>query len=88
MPWFVKIEQGIVDKSTFDKYVPAHKAYVKELIERGHKARTGHWAQYGGGMLLFAAASMSEAEAIVAADPLVQNACVNYQLYEWRIVVE
>jgi uncharacterized protein YciI len=88
MPWFAKIETGKVDKSTFDKYIPAHKAYVKTLIEQGHRARTGYWGGYGGGMLLFEAASMAEAETIVAADPLVQNGCVTYQLYEWIIVVE
>lgn len=88
MPWFVKIEEGIVDKSTFDRYVSAHKAYVKQLIDKGHEARTGYWAQYGGGMLLFKAQSMDEAKAIVAQDPLIQNGCVNYKLYEWRVVVE
>ncbi|GAX41334.1 YCII-like protein [Tolypothrix sp. NIES-4075] len=88
MPWFVKIEEGKVDKNIFDQYVPAHKAYVQDLIAKGHKARSGYWASMGGGMLLFEAASMDEAKAIVALDPLVQNGCVNYQLYEWRIVVE
>ena len=29
MPWFVKIEQGIVEKPVFDQYVPAHRAYKK-----------------------------------------------------------
>ncbi|AUT03142.1 hypothetical protein CLI64_23540 [Nostoc sp. CENA543] len=88
MPWFVKIEEGKVDKTTFDQYVPAHKAYVQELIAQGHKAKTGYWAKLGGGMLLFEATSMEEAEKIVARDPLVNNGCVNYKLYEWKIVVE
>lgn len=88
MPWFVKIEEGRVEKSIFDQYVPAHKAYVQELIIKGHKARTGYWAHRGGGMMLFQATSMDEAQAIVALDPLVQNGCVKYQIYEWRIVVE
>lgn len=88
MPLFVKIEAGKVDKSTFDQYVPAHKAYVEDLIAKGHKARTGYWAEDRGGMLLFEAASREEAEAIVARDPLVQHGCVSYQLYEWKIVVE
>ncbi|MGF1672847.1 MAG: YciI family protein [Rivularia sp. (in: cyanobacteria)] len=88
MPWFVKIEEGKVDKSIFDQYVPAHKDYVKELKNKGHQAKTGYWAQFGGGMLLFEAASMDEAQAIVDRDPLVENGCVNYKLYEWRIVVE
>ena len=34
MPWFVKIEVGIVDKLTFDQYVEAHKTYVRELITK------------------------------------------------------
>ena len=88
MPWFVKIEEGIVDKATFDRYVPAHKAYVRDLIIKGHQARTGYWAEFGGGMLLFEAESIEEARAIVAEDPLVKNSCVKYQLHEWRIVVE
>jgi len=88
MPWFVKIEEGIVEKSTFDRYVPAHKAYVQELIAKGHQARSGYWAQRGGGMMLFEAASLDEAKTIVAADPLVKNGCVNYQIREWCIVIQ
>ena len=88
MAWFVKIEEGKVDKSIFDQYVPAHKAYVQALIAKGHKAKSGYWAQMGGGMLLFEAASMEEAQAIIAQDPLIKNNCVNYQLREWRIVIE
>lgn len=88
MPIFVKIEAGLVDKTIFDQYVPAHKAYVQELIAKGHKAKTGYWGEMGGGMMLFEASSMDEAQAIVAGDPLVQNGCVNYHLHEWRIVME
>ncbi|ERN42399.1 YCII-related domain protein [Rubidibacter lacunae KORDI 51-2] len=88
MPLFVKVERGIVDKTTFDRYVPAHIAYVKELIAAGYKARTGYWASYGGGMLLFEAESLAAAEAIVARDPLVRNHCVEYELHEWCVVVE
>ncbi len=88
MPLFVKIESGIVDKTTFDKYVPAHKVYVKELIAKGHKARSGYWGDFGGGMLIFEAASPEEARAIVAQDPLVKNGCVSYDLHQWCVVVE
>ncbi len=88
MPWFVKIEEGIVDKPTFDQYVPAHKTYVQDLIAKGHKAKTGYWAERGGGMLLFEANSIEEAKAIVAQDPLVQNNWVKYVIHEWRIIAE
>ena len=88
MPWFVKIEEGIVEKAVFDQYVPAHKAYVRDLSAKGHQARSGYWARRGGGMMLFEAASMDEAQSIVAEDPLVKNGCVNYRLYEWRVVAQ
>lgn len=86
MPTFVKIEKGIVDKKTFDLYVPEHKKYVKDLIVKGHNARTGYWREYGGGMLLFEAKSLAEAKQIVANDPLVKNNCVIYDIHEWVIV--
>jgi uncharacterized protein YciI len=88
MPWFVKIERGIIEKAAFDQHVPAHIAYVKNLIAKGHQARTGYWAERGGGMLVFQADSLAEATAIVQADPLIENGCVEYELHEWRIVVE
>lgn len=94
MPWFVKIEEGIIDKPIFDQFVPAHKAYVQDLIAKGHQAKTGYWKERGGGMLLFEAATLDEAKAlakrnlwfIIAQDPLVQNNCVKYQIHEWCII--
>jgi uncharacterized protein YciI len=86
MPTFVKIETGIVDKKVFDLYVPSHKKYVRELINKGHNARTGYWKEFGGGMLLFEADSLAKAKEIVANDPLVKNNCVIYDLHEWVIV--
>lgn len=88
MATFVKIETGIVDKSIFDQHVLAHKAYVEQLIAQGHKAKTGYWGEFGGGMLIFEANSLSEAKDIVAQDPLIINNCVKYELHEWCIVVE
>jgi uncharacterized protein YciI len=87
MPWFVKIEKGIVPKQEFDKYVSAHKDYVQSLIDNGHQAQTGYWGERGGGMMIFQASSLTEAEQLVAADPLVQNHCVEYKLHEWCVVM-
>lgn len=87
MPWFVKIEKGLVEKSIFDQHVSAHLAYVNELIATGHRAKTGYWEERGGGMLLFWADSFEQAQAIVERDPLVQHGCVHYELHQWHIVM-
>ncbi len=83
MPWFVKIERGIVDKTKLNQSIPAHKAYVQNLIAKGHQATTGYWRDARGGMLIFQAASWSDAQALVEKDPLIVNRCVEYELHEW-----
>lgn len=86
MTWFVKIEKGIVSKEIFDKYVDDHITYVNQLIIDGHEAKTGYWAELGGGMMIFTADSRDEAEFIVRNDPLVKSGCVEYELHQWQIV--
>jgi uncharacterized protein YciI len=81
MAWFVKIERGIVDKTTFDQHVPAHLAYVQSLAE--HQAKTGYWRDSPGGMLIFEAATPEEAMQLVQQDPLILNHCVEFELHEW-----
>ncbi|WP_373479360.1 YciI family protein [Geminocystis sp.] len=87
MTWFVKIEKGIVSKAKFDLYVDDHIEYVNQLIIDGHEAKSGYWAELGGGMMIFKANSRHEAEFIVTNDPLVKNGCVEYELHQWRIVI-
>lgn len=93
MPWFVKLEEGIVDKARFDAVVPEHRAWLQTLAAAAHQPASGYWAdrqgrngQGAGGMLLFQAASMAEAEALVLQDPLIQRGCVRWTLHEWRLV--
>jgi uncharacterized protein YciI len=93
MPWFVKLEQGVVDRAGFDAHLPAHLAWVSQLERLGHQPSTGYWRESkgmngggAGGMLLFQAGDRAEAEAIVARDPLIQAGCVSWVLHEWKVV--
>lgn len=87
MPWFVKIEKGIVNKKIFDFYVDDHIDYVKNLVQNGHEAKTGYWAELGGGMMIFKADSREQADSIVQNDPLIANNCVEFELHQWNLVV-
>ena len=42
MPWFVKLETGLVGKAQFDAVIPAHLAWLAELERLGHQPRSGY----------------------------------------------
>jgi len=91
MPWYVKLEEGVVEKQRFDAVVPAHRRWLEELARNGHRPSSGYWAERAGregagGMLVFHAADWAAAEALVLSDPLVQQECVRWWLHEWRLV--
>ncbi len=91
MPWFVKLEEGMVDKAAFDAVVPEHLAWLAGLATAGHHPLSGYWADRkgrngAGGMLLFEAGSLAEADALVRQDPLIRRGCVRWTLHEWRLV--
>ncbi|MEB3351369.1 MAG: YciI family protein [Cyanobacteriota bacterium] len=90
-PWFVKLEEGLVSKERFDQVVPDHLAWLAELERAGHAPSSGYWGDRrgrdgAGGMLLFRAADMAAAEALVRRDPLVRAGCVRWMLHQWCVV--
>ena len=93
MPWFVKLEEGIVTKPQFDAVIPAHLAWLKTLKRAGHQPRSGYWADCkgrngdgAGGMLLFWALDWAEAMLLIGTDPLILQGCVRWSLHEWSLV--
>jgi hypothetical protein len=57
-------------------------------FKSGQETKTSYWTERGDGMLLFKADSPEAAESIIGQHPLIENGCVEYELHEWRIVVE
>jgi hypothetical protein len=93
MPWFVKLEEGIVAKPQFDEVVPSHLAWLQALASAGHQPRSGYWADCkglkgngAGGMLVFWALDWAEAQLLIRTDPLIQQGCVRWSLHEWSLV--
>ena len=93
MPWFVKLEEGIVAKTKFDAVIPAHLVWLQTLAAAGHEPRSGYWAdrkglngEGAGGMLLFWALDWAEAQLLISTDPLIQQGCVRWSLHQWSLV--
>ena len=93
MPWFVKLEEGIVAKPQFDAVIPEHLAWLQTLERAGHQPRSGYWADCkglngdgAGGMLLFWARDWAEAQLVISTDPLIRRGCVRWSLHEWSLV--
>lgn len=92
MPWFVRLDEGIVEKPVFDQVIPAHRQWLNRLTGGDHRPSSGYWADRAGGsgaggMVILAAANWDEAVQLMASDPLVQEGCVRWLLHEWRLVV-
>lgn len=93
MPWYVKLEEGLVPKPQFDLVVPEHLAWLAQLEQAGHRPVSGYWADRkgcngdgAGGMLLFWAQSWEQARALVQGDPLIRRGCVRWILHQWQPV--
>jgi uncharacterized protein YciI len=67
---------------------PAHRAYVTDLFEQGHIRMSGPLADDTGAVIVYRAASLVEAQALVDADPYVREGVVrDVSLREWNVVI-
>jgi uncharacterized protein YciI len=91
LKWFVKTETFVTTKSfpEIKPHLAAHKDWVASLRADGATRITSGYRvdendkPGGGGLLLFAAPDYAAALALVEQDPLVANACVDWQLNRW-----
>ncbi|BAD40633.1 YciI family protein [Symbiobacterium thermophilum] len=68
-----------------DELMRAHRAHLKRLAEQGRLVLCGPFADRTGGMTVIRAASLAEAEAVAAADPLVASGMEDCEIREWII---
>ena len=73
MRYFVYLLRIVVDRATYEPYLPAHFRYLQHLDAAGALVLSGPFADRTGGMIVVRAASDAEARAIAEADPLVAS---------------
>ncbi|VAX30905.1 hypothetical protein MNBD_NITROSPIRAE02-1327 [hydrothermal vent metagenome] len=72
-----KVKPG-VDPEEIGKVIPQHIQWIREQIGRGIIVQAGKWGDTGG-MAIFKADSIAEAEKISGEDPLVKSGCVTLE---------
>ena len=93
MAWFVKhetftAETGDLALAQRRPYLEAHRAWVEQEAKAGRRIRSGFLVDAqrrpgGGGLLIFEAASFTEALEWVQQDPMIQAGLVSWTLQEW-----
>ena len=83
---FVRVDlRAGSDKMTQRDY-DDHLAYV-ERVAAGRYLLGGAFTNKDGGMLLFEAKTLKEAQKIALDDPLIQNGFYSCQVYAWKLAV-
>ena len=67
-------------KPLSDAVIEAHRTHLKTLEEGGRLVLCGPFTDYPGGMVVLRAASLQEAENLVAADPLIAEGYESFSL--------
>jgi uncharacterized protein YciI len=67
---------------------PAHREYLKTLLESGRLAISGPFADDRGGILVYEANSVQEVEEMLRDDPFTKAGVFEkVQIREWRVVM-
>jgi uncharacterized protein YciI len=68
-----------------DSHLVAHRQFLREHYASGHLLMSGPKQPRTGGVIVCAAASRTEAEALVARDPFHVHGIANYQIIEFDV---
>lgn len=85
MSYYIYLLTIVVDRSQYEPFLPAHRAYLQQLDAAGTLVLSGPFSDRRGGMVLIRAESEEAARAIAEADPLVLHQVDRYELRHWRI---
>lgn len=76
----------MLDKEKSDQFRPQHLEYLDKLRKEGKIFANGRFKDGWGGLVIYMADSLEEAEALACADPYVINRARTYEIHEWEMV--
>ena len=67
---------------------PAHREYLKRLLDSGHLAISGPFTDDSGGLLVYEAETLAEAEALLRNDPFTKaGVFVSWTIRGWKPIM-
>lgn len=85
---FAAIIEYTTDTAKIAATRPAHREYLKTLLDSGRLAISGPFADDRGGILVYEANSAEEVEAMLRDDPFTKAGVFEkVQIREWRVVM-
>lgn len=87
MNYFIAIMKTI-DPSKDEAIRKEHIDYLNDLIEKGKILAKGPFTDHTGGLIIFRAASMEEAQQLADNDPAAIEKTREFMLKEWKSTLE
>lgn len=75
----------MLDEEKSIQYRPEHLEYLQQKQEEGHIFAKGRFVDGAGGLVIYKAESLEEAEKMVQEDPYVQTGARRYEIHEWEM---
>jgi len=77
----------MLDPDKSREYRPQHLAYLDKMREEGRIFANGKFADGTGGLVIYKAESLEEAQKLAENDPFIIHQARTYELHEWDIVI-
>lgn len=74
---------SMLDEELSAKYRPEHLAYLEKMKAEGKTFAFGRFTDGAGGMIIYKAASLSEAKGYAENDPYIIKKARAYEIHEW-----
>jgi uncharacterized protein YciI len=85
---FAALIDYTTDASKIAATRPAHRVYLKTLLDTGRLAVSGPFLDDRGGLLVYAAETAEEVEALLRDDPFTQaGVFVSWTIRPWKIIM-
>ncbi|WP_018686647.1 YciI family protein [Actinokineospora enzanensis] len=88
MTWFTVDTRYTADADLLQRVRPAHRDYLRPMVDSGQVLAAGPWADGAGGFVIIKAADRAELDGILAVDPYTTEAVAAERVIrEWTIVM-